>query len=238
MRTRILFTVAVISYATIAMAQTANWNLKVSGNIQATDSIIAPSLKISSCSHFVGPLQANYIATTAISISSGASVGGTFQADSISTSSLNIINGAHIGGALQANAISGSSMAIDNGVSVGGQLQTNSLRTNTIYPVGTYLTLNTNEVRVPGTIKAKEIIVNTTGADFVFDKDYMLRSLDEVRSYIEEHQHLPEIPSAVQMQEEGMSVDRMVVKLLQKVEELTLYTIQQEERIRELENKP
>ena len=52
---------------------------------------------------------------------------------------------------------------------------------------------------------------------------------------IKEYQHLPEIPSAEQMQEEGMSVDKMVVKLLQKVEELTLYTIQQEERIKELE---
>ena len=95
--------------------------------------------------------------------------------------------------------------------------------------------MSTTEVRVPGTIKAKEIIVNTTGADFVFDKGYTLRSLDDVKSFIQENQHLPEIPSASQMQEEGMSVDKMVIKLLQKVEELTLYTIQQEERIKELE---
>ena len=169
MKTRFLYIVAFIICATSAMAQTSNWNLNVQGKIHATDSIIAPSLLVSS--------------------------GATF----------------------------------------GGQLQANSLLTNTIYPIGSYLTLNTNEVRVPGKIKATEIIVNTTGADFVFDKDYMLRSLDEVRSYIEEHQHLPEVPSARQMQEDGMSVDQMVVKLLQKVEELTLYTIQQEERIRELE---
>ena len=56
-----------------------------------------------------------------------------------------------------------------------------------------------------------------------------------MNAYIQEHQHLPDIPSAKKMQEEGMSVDQMVVKLLQKVEELTLYTIQQEERIKELE---
>ena len=64
-----------------------------------------------------------------------------------------------------------------------------------------------------------------------------------MNAYIQEHQHLPEIPSAKQMQEEWMSVDQMVVKLLQKIEELTLYIIkqedkisQQEKRIQELEN--
>ena len=54
---------------------------------------------------------------------------------------------------------------------------------------------------------------------------------------IQEHKHLPEIPSAKQMQEEGMNMEQMVVKLLQKVEELTLYIIQQEKRIKELENR-
>ena len=54
--------------------------------------------------------------------------------------------------------------------------------------------------------------------DFVFEDDYNLRSLQEVKTYIQENHHLPEIPSAKQMQEEGMSVDQMVVKLLQKIE--------------------
>ena len=90
---------------------------------------------------------------------------------------------------------------------------------------------------VRGTIRANEIIVNTTGADFVFDKDYKLLTLQQVKTYIQENHHLPDIPSADQMQQEGMSVDRMVIKLLQKVEELTIYNIQLEERIKELENK-
>ena len=71
----------------------------------------------------------------------------------------------------------------------------------------------------------------------MFDKDYRLRTLQEVDAYIQENHHLPEIPSAQQMQQEGMSVDQMVVKLLQKVEELTLYNIQLEQRIKDLENK-
>ena len=48
---------------------------------------------------------------------------------------------------------------------------------------------------------------------------------------------MPEIPSAKEMLEEGMSVDKMVVKLLQKVEELTIYNIQLEERINRLESQ-
>lgn len=88
---------------------------------------------------------------------------------------------------------------------------------------------------VRGTIRAHEIIVNTSGADFVFADNYKLRPLQEVKSYVQENRHLPEIPSAQEMQEDGMNVNDMVVKLLQKVEELTLYNIQLEERISELE---
>ena len=61
--------------------------------------------------------------------------------------------------------------------------------------------------------------------------------MQEVKSYVQENRHLPEIPSAKEMQEDGMNVNDMVVKLLQKVEELTLYNIQLEERISELEKK-
>ena len=120
---------------------------------------------------------------------------------------------------------------------VGGRVTANIVRTNTITVNNTMgrLTINASPLVVNGTLKAREIIVNSSGADYVFDKDYHLRSLDDVNLYIQEHQHLPEIPSAKQMQEDGMSVEQMVVKLLQKVEELTLYTIQQEERIKELE---
>ena len=90
---------------------------------------------------------------------------------------------------------------------------------------------------VRGAIRADEILVNTvSGADFVFDKDYKLRPLSEVKTYIQENQHLPEIPSAEEMREEGISLDKMVIQLLQKVEELTIYTILLEEKVNELEN--
>lgn len=91
---------------------------------------------------------------------------------------------------------------------------------------------------VRGTIRANEILVNTvSGADFVFDKDYKLRPLSEVKRFIQSNRHLPEIPTAKEMLEDGVSLDKLVIQLLQKVEELTLYTIQLEEKINELENQ-
>ena len=91
---------------------------------------------------------------------------------------------------------------------------------------------------VRGTIRADEILVNTvSGADFVFDKDYKLRSLSEVNTYIQENRHLPEIPSAVDMKENGVSLDKLTIQLLQKVEEFTLYIIEQEKRIKEQDER-
>lgn len=87
---------------------------------------------------------------------------------------------------------------------------------------------------VNGSIRAKEILVETTGADFVFADDYRLRPLSEVEAFITENKHLPEIQSAQEMQEKGVSVSELQTQLLQKIEELTLYLIQQEQTIQEL----
>ena len=87
---------------------------------------------------------------------------------------------------------------------------------------------------VAGTIRAQELIVETTGADFVFAEDYNLRPLSEVKAFITENKHLPEIKSAQEMQENGVSISELQTQLLQKIEELTLYLIQQEQTIQEL----
>jgi hypothetical protein len=85
----------------------------------------------------------------------------------------------------------------------------------------------TNKLTVYGTISAKEIKVTTTGADYVFENDYKLRPLAEVESFIAEHKHLPEMMSAKAMQADGMPVSDVVTKQLAKIEELTLYAIEQ-----------
>lgn len=95
-----------------------------------------------------------------------------------------------------------------------------------------------NKLDVRGAIRADEIYVNIApGADFVFDKAYILRPLSEVQEYVQKNQHLPEIPSAAEMQENGVNMNELQMQLLQKVEELTLYIIQQEQRIQEIESQ-
>jgi len=88
---------------------------------------------------------------------------------------------------------------------------------------------------IGGSARADKIVVNTTGADFVFDKQYVLPKLSDVKAYVDKNQHLPEIPSAKEMQTNGVELGEMNKKLLQKVEELTLYAIKQQKRIEELE---
>lgn len=90
---------------------------------------------------------------------------------------------------------------------------------------------------VNGKVRANEIVVNTTGADFVFDDNYRMRTLNEIETFIKENKHLPEIPTAEEMQQSGMNLSEINTKLLQKVEELTLYIIEQEKRIQALENR-
>jgi len=87
------------------------------------------------------------------------------------------------------------------------------------------------DLDVKGIINASEIQVTAQTADFVFEPDYNLRPLDEVEAFVKENKHLPEIPSAKQMEAEGVNVAEMNKLLLQKVEELTLYVIEQEKEI-------
>ncbi len=68
-------------------------------------------------------------------------------------------------------------------------------------------------------------------SDKVFEKDYKLLKISKIEKYIQENGHLPNIPSASEVVKEGVGMDVMVSKLLEKVEELTLYTIQQQKEI-------
>ncbi|WP_396589587.1 hypothetical protein [Allomuricauda sp. R78024] len=72
--------------------------------------------------------------------------------------------------------------------------------------------------------------------DFVFEKDYLLPSLQKVENYIQRNGHLPNIPSASEIGKNGIHLGEMDAKLLQKIEELTLYTIQQQKEIDSLKN--
>ena len=88
--------------------------------------------------------------------------------------------------------------------------------------------LGSHTLAVEGSIGAREIKVEVgSWSDFVFDNDYELRSLEEVAQHIAEKGHLPEIPSEKEVLAEGINLGEMNAKLLQKIEELTLYLIEQ-----------
>ncbi len=85
----------------------------------------------------------------------------------------------------------------------------------------------TSKLTVAGDINSREVKVTVNaGADFVFESNYNLPSLDFVNQYIKENKHLPEIASAEKMKKDGINLSEMNIKLLQKVEELTLYMIE------------
>ena len=95
----------------------------------------------------------------------------------------------------------------------------------------------TFKLLVAGKIRAEEIVVETGWFDFVFNDDYQLPSLEQVEQHIKENKHLPDIPSEEEVVENGVSLGEMQGKLLQKIEELTLYVIKQEKMIAEQNEK-
>jgi len=92
---------------------------------------------------------------------------------------------------------------------------------------------------VKGKIHAEEVLIDlqVPGPDYVFEEDYELAPLPEVESYIKQNKHLPEIPSAKEMEAEGIRSGEMHMLLLKKVEELTLYVIEQNRMIEEQNRK-
>jgi hypothetical protein len=85
------------------------------------------------------------------------------------------------------------------------------------------------KLAVKGTIHTQEVKVDLVGSmvpDYVFENSYKLPPLTEVQNYINENKHLPEVPSAKEMEENGMKLKEMNLTLLKKVEELTLYMIE------------
>ncbi|HFK5546414.1 TPA: hypothetical protein ACG0AR_003301 [Elizabethkingia anophelis] len=93
-------------------------------------------------------------------------------------------------------------------------------------------------ISVSNKLEAREIKVTTTPtADFVFEDSYQLPNLESVEKHIKEKKHLPEIASAAEMQKEGVNIGNFQIKLLQKIEELTLYQIQLNKEVTNLKQE-
>ena len=107
--------------------------------------------------------------------------------------------------------------------------QTEKLRIQGNGNVGIGTTNPDSKLTVAGNIHAQEVKVTINAGivpDYVFANDYKLKSLKEVEDYIKQNSHLPEIPSATEIEKNGLMLAEMNLSLLKKIEELTLYTIE------------
>ena len=105
-----------------------------------------------------------------------------------------------------------------------------NIDTNGYVGIGT--AIPDSKLTVNGNIHATEVVVDVNiPADYVFNSNYKLMPLHEVEKYVNTNNHLPEIPSASEIKKSGLNMGEMQNKLLQKVEELTLYMIDQQKTI-------
>lgn len=136
-----------------------------------------------------------------------------------------------------------SNLAVSGNIHSSGTIATSSLWSKVSVNIGHNLISRPGMVAAPelavdGTIYAREIIVTSEGwADFVFNDDYDLMPLSEVEAAIQAQGHLPGVPSEAEIVEQGIDLAAMNRTLMQKVEELTLYTIEQDKRISQLEEQ-
>ncbi|MCM5663428.1 fibronectin type III domain-containing protein [Galbibacter mesophilus] len=116
--------------------------------------------------------------------------------------------------------------------------ETNNLFANGNVGIGTTATLG-YRLAVAGNVVAEEVRVALQGnwPDYVFEEAYHLPKLEEVEQHILQHKHLMNVPSASEIEKYGIALGDMDAKLLRKIEELTLYTLQQEKKIRKLEEE-
>jgi hypothetical protein len=90
---------------------------------------------------------------------------------------------------------------------------------------------------VNGNSRFNQVVVNSNGADYVFDPGYKLSSLEQLAVYVHKEHHLPGISPAAQMQQEGLNLGDNQTRLLAKIEELTLYAIQQDKETKALKDE-
>ncbi|HJP63819.1 MAG TPA: hypothetical protein VJ844_10270, partial [Mucilaginibacter sp.] len=102
----------------------------------------------------------------------------------------------------------------------------------TTVPTGYQFAINGNTIATSVTVKA-----HTNWPDYVFEHSYTLRSLQELSRFIKENHHLPELPTASEIQKNGQDLGLINEKLVKKVEELTLYLIEKDKQLNEQQKK-
>ncbi|MDR0969105.1 MAG: hypothetical protein LBM67_01035 [Lentimicrobiaceae bacterium] len=221
-------------------------SLTATGTIQSdslttTGGIQAGSLRVS------GASQTNTLAVTGNAQVGSLVTNGAVTFNSLSgqttemlvinsnglVSTQEIISGDNLG-----NHTATQNINLNNRLLVNGASSTSGLFVATNGNVGIGTSTPAQKLSVNGNIRAKEIKVETANwPDYVFDNTYELMDLKQVESFINQNGHLPEIPSAKEVSETGVNLSEINALLLKKIEELTLYLIQQQTVINELSNK-
>ena len=113
------------------------------------------------------------------------------------------------------------------------ELQSASIKLNGKVGINTTNESDTYALAVDGGILTNEVFIKNVDEwyDHVFSNDYKLLSLSDLKRFVAEHGHLPEVPSETEVTEEGYNMVEMQGILLKKIEELTLYTLKQQEEI-------
>lgn len=121
---------------------------------------------------------------------------------------------------------------------VGLRIKNHSDNASAIEVFGTSTTLPNFKVFGSGTVYARKYVTTLNNfPDYVFQPEYQLMPLTELRNYIQVNKHLPNVPSATTIESEGADLGELNRILVEKVEELTLYILQMEARINELEKQ-
>ncbi|MES2396672.1 MAG: hypothetical protein V4549_11745 [Bacteroidota bacterium] len=131
---------------------------------------------------------------------------------------------------------------IGNGTSTSARSNALTVLKNGNVGIGTALVNNPNNYKlaVNGTIGAKAVkveITSTTWPDFVFNKEYKLPTLKEIEQFIQQNGHLPEIPTAKEIETNGVDIGDLLKLQMKKIEELTLYVIELNKKIEAYEAK-
>lgn len=222
-------------------------NVKVSGSINGdnstfNNSVVNSELTVNGTSDFTGEITANNIKVLGVlDLKNGLSLGGSLGIGIAAPSEgLHVAGNGVFDGNLTATKLivqelevanldlgsqNGGSINFDDDMIVGGSVGIGTDRIE-----GYSLSVN-GKIRAADDIK---VYPSSQWADYVFESDYKLQTLDEVQNFIDENGHLPNMPSSKEVEEEGIDLGSMDAKLLEKIEELTLYMLELKKENEEL----